>query len=363
MQDLTRAAQLLHKLREADSPLEFAVELLRHATGASKAAGVVIDSKGDRHVCVQGLSHKDQNGALEGERLQQEFAVIEEFSGADGARGWLAVEPSSTELSQRDARALTRSLAGLLSTETRFGARSAEANQSLHLKMAEEMGELLDELDHSVRGQMNLLALSLSAMDLGYSRDGEESGLGIQRLNRIPRTVSNYLKHATDFSHSLLDTNPLTEEHLDLAELTERIEQGLAPLTRTLQIELVLEGERSGQFLVDPRVFAECVNALLQSSLRCSPPNSVVRGTWKFAPDDLILDVKDAGPPIPAELCERMLRPMSKRPGLTDGSDADVQRTLAWVFARRLGGELRCLPNDGQGAHFQLCWPRKKRIK
>jgi signal transduction histidine kinase len=93
---------------------------------------------------------------------------------------------------------------------------------------------------------------------------------------------------------------------------------------------------------------------LLQNAVDVTPPGQAVRLTVFAEKDQLVLEVQDEGPGLPAEVQARLFSPChsSKKGG--SGIGLSISRQLA----NHLGGELQLRQSTPQGCTFRLTLPR-----
>jgi signal transduction histidine kinase len=256
----------------------------------------------------------------------------------------LAAPPPSDET--RDevgdlARALASMHASLGRQETARRTFVATASHELRtpLTLLQGMLELLDD------------DLSEGRVDL---EDAHQQISGAQKqLRRLEHLASDLL----DLSR--LDAEaPLRSEPVELGELCRAVaaEFELRAADRGVRLEVVPPiGPcwASG----DPGAVARIVRILLDNALRFAPPEEPVTVTPAYHGEYATIEVRDAGPGVPAEERERIFERF-QRGSATGGEEGfGLGLAIGRELAQRLGGRLELVADGRPGATFALSLP------
>jgi len=115
---------------------------------------------------------------------------------------------------------------------------------------------------------------------------------------------------------------------------------------------------RAGTAAVDPDRFRQLLLILLDNALRYSPPGTPVEVTCVSRDHDLVLEVADRGPGVPAELRERVFERFSRLGRDLAGPDAGAGLGLPiarWI-ATAHGGSIS-LHDNGPGLRVRVVVP------
>jgi signal transduction histidine kinase len=144
-----------------------------------------------------------------------------------------------------------------------------------------------------------------------------------------------------------LDT-PLQSETIDfvalVAEECARVDAELAATPATLQ--------------GDARLLRRMVRNLLENARRYGNQSPINVTLDQASPDMIRLDIRDGGNGVPPEERENIFAPFYRLPGARE-RDGGVGLGLALVrqIARRHGGDVNCIDNDGPGSCFRVLLP------
>jgi two-component system OmpR family sensor kinase len=208
--------------------------------------------------------------------------------------------------------ALLARLAASLETERRFVADAA----------------------HELRSPVAALALQIQLLERAHSESTRAAALaelksGIARTGRLVQQLLDLAR---------LEPGVPAEEAgpVDLAELVREVIGGFAARADSRGVDL--GAEAPGTFLVTgrPSELRSLVANLIDNALRYAPAHSAVTVSLREAPQAVELAVEDAGPGIPAEQRERVLRRFQRVPGdATAGSGLGLPIAKAIVERHR----------------------------
>lgn len=189
------------------------------------------------------------------------------------------------------------------------------ADRIRELLQSEKM--LLAAVSHELRTPLQRVRLALElATDVGGSPDNEEhhrvdarhlAGVSAD-LNELDELLSDILvvarlDPARTASDALLTKQPVPPDEL-IAECVDRFE--VSHPERTLRW---LEGPPLPLTDMDPRFIRRAVLNLLENADRYSPSDEIIEIAAWAAASELVVEVRDRGPGIPAELHGRIFEP------------------------------------------------------
>lgn len=228
--------------------------------------------------------------------------------------------------------------------EARARARAAEMDQ---FKDA-----LLASVSHDLRTP--LTTIKGLAHDLRSLGD-ERVEIIEQECDRLNRTVADLL----DLSRLSAGVLPVRPELNAVEDLLGALVQRVEPALGDRQLEVALPADEPlllGQFdLVHSlRVLVN----LVENAARYSPPGAPVEVEASRERSDIVIEVRDRGPGIPAAEAERVFESFYRPEGsVSDGGSAGLGLAISRQLAEAQGGKLTHAARTGGGSVFSLRLP------
>lgn len=123
--------------------------------------------------------------------------------------------------------------------------------------------------------------------------------------------------------------------------------------SRGIAVDVAVEG--SPRFELDGRLVGRAVQNLLSNALKYGPANGRVEVRVRRADADLVIEVADRGPGVPAELRAGGFRDLTEEERLADPRRGyGLGLRLVQLVARAHGGEVTALDRPGGGALLRL---------
>ncbi len=168
-----------------------------------------------------------------------------------------------------------------------------------------------------------------------------------------------------ELARNIAELDQLIEELLLASRLDAMTEAGPARETVDLTALLAEECARAGASLSAPPLTLQGEVKLLRRMIRNLLENAARHGADPIEvtlsptePDSIRLDVCDRGAGVPKGEREAIFTPFYRRAGASE-ADGGVGLGLSLVrqIARRHGGDVACLPQEGGGACFRITLP------
>ena len=230
------------------------------------------------------------------------------------------------------AAALDRMRLGVID-EAAARARETEA---LGAKVAHEMRNPLT----AIKALVQLVAGGTQA-----PRDGERLGGVLTEIERVERTLSEYLSLA----RPLTDVVP---EPIDLATILDEVAAVLEARAADAGVRIRVHAEPM-RVLADPRRLREAMLNLCMNAIEAMPKGGELELCVQHDGDDAVLVVRDQGVGIAPEVAARVGEPFTTA---RDGGTG-LGLALARSVARMHGGELGIVSTAGTGTTVTLSIP------
>jgi signal transduction histidine kinase len=229
----------------------------------------------------------------------------------------------------------------------------SQAQASDRLKM-----ELLASVSHEFRSPLHIILGYLELVREGTF--GSVSGGLSEALDKVTWNAGHLLELVEDFLDlAKLETSTVKIEHVDVAQLVRALVGDNELLIHARPI--VLRGHVRGEL---PAVLAEAAKLrvilqnLLTNALKFTEQGEVVVTAESPLPGLVQIRVRDTGPGIPADACERIFDLFQQlQPGDMRRKGIGLGLALARRFARAMDGELTVESVVGVGSTFTLTLP------
>lgn len=253
---------------------------------------------------------------------------LKSFTAEDGERcGMLLLEDVSM---QRAVSQLKSTLAALLVHDLKSPLSVALANVDLAKRDVSRLENapirLRAELDAAKTAGMRLSAMIVDLLDIARMQTG---------------------------------TFPLSRSVVDASSLLGAAVEGQRPLAERRHQRLRVDVPEHLELEADASILRRVIDNLIDNAIRHSPSESTVSVRASLAGADMLIEVADEGPGVPAELRQRIFEPYTK--ALCDdfaGENRGLGLTFVELAARAHGGDIAVVPNEPTGARFRLRLPQ-----
>ncbi len=263
----------------------------------------------------------------------------------------------------------TRMTQALIAAEAQAKAYAASletVNQALRTskasadKAAEMRGQFLQRLSGQVSEDLSEL--------LQVADQAEDLGPAMERCLEQSRTLLNTVTGVVDFTQLENGSYTVQQEQVDLASL---MTSALGPFQaraqhESIDLQLDLGSGTENQYMVDATSVSKLVQLLVDNAMRHGG-GQVTAKAWversgDWSKPNLMVQVTDAGPGLPASFQGQLYEPLS---GAREGSRFGIGLALAKQLVQILGGDLSYEPVDPTGTRFtfsvRLAEPSAKR--
>jgi len=218
------------------------------------------------------------------------------------------------------------------------------------------IGQMATGIIHDFK---NPMAVVRGTADLIHGRDPENEKLAkqctvihrqIDRMVALTRDLLEYAKGRTD----------LQVETVELADWVGEIEAAHAEACRRAGVRLHCRGPRGLRVLLDPDRMRRVLDNLLTNARDVSGPGDTVSVVWSRGDgSEVVLEVADEGPGVPADLISRIFDPFVTA-GKEHGSGLGL--AIAKKIVEDHGARLEVASEVGGGARFLIRFPAKLHV-
>jgi signal transduction histidine kinase len=215
-------------------------------------------------------------------------------------------------------------------------AARARETEALGAKVAHEMRNPLT----AIKALVQLVARASKEQ-----RDGERLGIVLGEIERVERTLSDYLSLA----RPLTDVAP---EPIDLATIASDVAAVLEARAADAGVHIHVHAEPL-RVLADPRRLREALLNLCMNAIEAMPNGGALELCVQREKDQALLVVRDQGVGLAPDVAARLGEPFTT----TREGGTGLGVALARSVARMHGGELRIASTPGNGTTMTLVIP------
>jgi signal transduction histidine kinase len=215
-------------------------------------------------------------------------------------------------------------------------------------------------LAHELRNPIGPIKNSLHLMKL-RPRDPRVADQAVTIISRQIEQMSRLVGDMLDVTRVRHDKLDLHRQRIDLSVVVERIVEDHRPLFAEHGIALHLnDGARPTWVFGDAGRLGQVLGNLLHNARKFTPAAGAVDVSVERVEDHAVLQVRDSGTGIAADLLPRIFEPFEQGQHLADRGPSGLGLGLALVrqLVELHGGSVQALsPGEGRGAEFVVTLP------
>ncbi|WP_375771520.1 PAS domain S-box protein [Archangium gephyra] len=229
------------------------------------------------------------------------------------------------------------------------------------LRRAAEFRErFLGIVSHDLRNPLNAILLSANA--LMRADDLPPRHLKpVRRIITSAERMGRMIGELLDFTRGRLGGGiPVSPQHLNLRHLVRHVLEELEAGHPGRELRLEGSGRFEGEW--DPDRLSQVIGNLVKNALDYSPEGTPVRLLLHDEGESVVLEVNNAGPPIPAELLPTIFEPFRRltRDSPHPASGLGLGLYIVEQIVRGHGGTLSVRSTAEEGTTFTVRLPRTR---
>ncbi len=228
------------------------------------------------------------------------------------------------------------------------------------LRAAEFRERFLGIVSHDLRNPLNAILLSANA--LMRSEDLAPRHLKpVRRIITSAERMARMIGELLDFTRGRLGGGiPVSPQHLNLWHLVRHVMEELEAGHPGRELRLEGTGRFEGEW--DPDRLSQVMGNLVKNALDYSPEGTPVRLRLHDEGESVVLEVNNAGPPIPAELLPTIFEPFRRlaRDSPHPASGLGLGLYIVEQIVRGHGGTISVRSTEEEGTTFTVRLPRTR---
>lgn len=225
-------------------------------------------------------------------------------------------------------------------------------------RLAEQRVSFVNRVSHELRTPLTNLLLNT---DLALDGLPIEDGKVRRRLSLIREEtcrLSRIVDNVQTFARMERGKSETRATSCDVEKLVNELRENFAPLFQRKSISCSFEFHLTGSIPVDADALSQIVSNLLSNVEKYAGESSRARVLISVESGNLIVEVEDNGPGIPAEASTRIFLPFERVGSRVDegASGTGLGLAISRDLAEQMGGRLDLL-SAPKGARFRLVLP------
>jgi signal transduction histidine kinase len=221
--------------------------------------------------------------------------------------------------------------------------------------------EFLANMSHELRTPLHgILSFARFGIKKHAFAERDKLHLYFQRIESSGQTLLKLLNALLDLSKLEARAVVLDRQSLSLGELVVDIVDEFAATLRERDLTADTANiDRNVLVLADHDKLGQVIRNLLANSLKFTPPGGVIAVVVSGSPDGATLEIRDTGPGIPDDDCERVFdKFVQSRTTQTGAGGTGLGLAICREIVELHAGRIRAVPTHGCGALMRVELPR-----
>jgi signal transduction histidine kinase len=240
--------------------------------------------------------------------------------------------------------------------------------QTTELRVAKEraedakaaQAEFLANMSHELRTPLHgILSFARFGIKKHDSADAQKLLLYYQRIESAGQTLLKLLNALLDLSKLESRAVELECDSISLKTVVYDVAEEFAAILREKELTLeVSPSESEALIWADHEKLSQVFRNVLGNSIKFTPCRGQICISLDQHDDTLIVSIRDSGPGIPDEDCERVFdKFVQSSITKTGAGGTGLGLSICREIVRLHGGTIRAVPTHGRGALIQVCLP------
>lgn len=220
--------------------------------------------------------------------------------------------------------------------------------------------DFIANISHELRTPLTSIRLLLESLLSGVARTPADSAEALQKVRQETKSLEQMAQELLDLSQIESGRAMVRMAPTPVRALVEPTVARLRPQAEHKRQSLVVEAPEGLVALADPDQVGRALGNLLHNAVKFTPPDGRIRLSVRASDGDVIFEVADSGPGLPAEdlarAFERFFRGDRARSGGGTGLGLAIAKHVVEAHGGRIWAESDGVP--GHGAVFGFTLPK-----
>lgn len=224
-------------------------------------------------------------------------------------------------------------------------------------RQAEFEEQLVGIVSHDLRNPIAAMLMGAQLLETRLPA-GSPAARANERILSSGRRATRLIRDLLDFTQARVSGGiPVERREANLHDICRQAVEEVALSHSERRIELAFDGDGAGRWDADR--IAQVVGNLVRNALSYSTPGTVVIVRSLIRAGDAVIEVRNVGAPIPAEVLLTLFQPF-KRGERKHDSDRSIGLGLYIVaeIVRGHGGSVAVSSSEAEGTTFRVVLPR-----
>ena len=237
--------------------------------------------------------------------------------------------------------------------------RTLQAQNERLLELDEMKQSFVSMVSHELRTPLTSIVGYLELMQEGEAGElTEDQAHFLEVMDRNATRLQRLVDDILMISRADSDRLTLTVEPVDVRQLVQRAVDSAGPVARNKGVELVARVEEELPELAgDRRLLAQLLDNLVSNAVKFTPAGGSVTVGASGDGEEVVIDVVDTGPGIPADEVPRLFDRFFRASTAADVPGTGLGLAIAKVIVEAHGGSIGVESELGVGSTFRFVLP------